>query len=337
MDFRFDRDDQAMIGAVAEVFQRDFPVARLRGGESDPAAWREAGTGGWLHAGLAEADGGLGLPDYLLCAFAREAGRALLVDAWVNNALILPRLITGIKDAAHRVAWLARQREHPGYVVADGRSADLRGEPGGAQWCYGVEAGWDAYAVAGPHLVRTVGATVELREVGGTALGVGTVRVSGGTETRAEIGTDEPRLAAIARDAALVHSAALVGLAERAVAITVDYVKIREQFGRPVGQFQAPKHMLADALVLSEVAWNACLYAALRGASEPDSHPASRVQSVEAVLAATRVMLQLHGGMGFTWDSDVHLYLKTALIGASRFGAREDHALALGRSLLGAA
>ena len=326
-----------MIGAVAEVFQRDFPVARLRGGASAPAAWREAATGGWLHAGLAEADGGLGLPDYLLCAFAREAGRALLVDAWVNNAVILPRLIAGIKDATERKAWLGRQSEQPGYLVADGRRADLRGESGGAEWCYGVEAGWDAYAVTGSHLIRTVGATVELREVGGTALGVGTLRVSGGTVTRADIEADGPRLAAIARDAALVHSAALVGLAERALSITVDYVKIREQFGRPVGQFQTPKHMLADAHVLSEVAWNACLYAALRGATEPESQIASRVQSVEAVLAATRVMLQLHGGIGFTWDSDVHLFIKTALIGASRFGSREDHALALGHSLLGAA
>lgn len=326
-----------MIGAVADVFQRDFPVARLRGEGSHPSAWLEAGRGGWLHAGLAETDGGLGLPDYLLCAFAREAGRSLLVDAWVNNAVILPRLISGIDDAADRKAWLARQREQPGYIVADGRSPDLRGDPGGADWCYGVEAAWDAYAVAGSQLTRTVGATVELREVGGTALGVGTVRVSGGTVARADIATDEPQLARIARDAALVHSAALVGLAERAVTITVDYVKIREQFGRPVGQFQVPKHMLADAHVLSEVAWNACLYAALRGASEPESHPASRVQSVEAVLAATRVMLQLHGGMGFTWDSDVHLYVKTALIGASRFGAHEDQTLALGHALLGAA
>lgn len=324
-----------MIGAVAEVFQRDFPLTRLRGAASDPSAWREAGTGGWLHAGIAESDGGLGLPAYLLCAFAREAGRSLLVDAWVNNALILPRLIASVNDAADRAAWLTRQREHPGFVLADGRRQDLRGEPGDTEWCYGVEAGWDAYSVAGSRLVRTIGADVDLRAVGGTALGVGTVRLTGGTITQAEVNDEELR--DIVRDAALLHSAALVGLAERAVSITVEYVKLREQFGRPVGQFQVPKHMLADVHVLNEVGWNACLYAALRGASEPESHAASRVQCVEAALASTRAMLQLHGGMGFTWESDVHFFLKTALIGASRFGAREDHALALGHSLLGAA
>ena len=94
--------------------------------------------------------------------------------------------------------------------------------------------------------------------------------------------------------------------------------------------------MLADVHVLNEVAWNACLYAALRGGNEPEAEDASRVQAAEAALAATRTMLQLHGGFGFTWESDVHFFLKTALTGALRFGSREERALSLGRRLASA-
>jgi alkylation response protein AidB-like acyl-CoA dehydrogenase len=136
------------------------------------------------------------------------------------------------------------------------------------------------------------------------------------------------------REALLLHSASLVGLAEEAVRRTVEYVKVREQFGRQIGRFQAVKHMLADVYVANEVAWNAVLYAALRSEEDDLASSVSRVQAVEAALAASKAMVQLHGGFGFTWEAEAHYFLKMALAGANRFGGRDRRALGVGRKLV---
>ncbi|MFF4320353.1 acyl-CoA dehydrogenase family protein [Streptomyces sp. NPDC001568] len=123
-------------------------------------------------------------------------------------------------------------------------------------------------------------------------------------------------LAATGRTAATVLAAEAVGAADRALARTVDYVRRREQFGRAVGSFQAVKHRLADLYVRVQAARSAAYYAAW----DPEQGPLALAQALEALRVTAGEGIQLHGGIGFTWEHDAHLYFKRAAADELLFG-----------------
>ena len=144
-----------------------------------------------------------------------------------------------------------------------------------------------------------------------------------------------------ALDAALTAGAAVlaaeqVGLAQRCLDMTLGYVKERRQFARPVGSFQALKHRLADVWVAVSQARAASRYAAACLATGPGVHPDAKVAvavakaycSETAVLAAQECV-QMHGGIGFTWEHPAHLYLKRAKADSIAFGTPDAHRAAL--------
>ena len=120
-----------------------------------------------------------------------------------------------------------------------------------------------------------------------------------------------------------------VGIAEAAMDLAVDYAKVRKQFDRAIGSFQAIKHTCADMLVHVESARSAAWYAAWAAAEAPEELPlAAAVAQATASEAAFRCAadgLQVHGGIGFTWESDVHLFLKRARAAQTLFGDVADH------------
>jgi alkylation response protein AidB-like acyl-CoA dehydrogenase len=124
--------------------------------------------------------------------------------------------------------------------------------------------------------------------------------------------------------AATATSAEMLGAADRVLEMTVAYAKDRVQFGRPIGGFQAVKHRCADMLVDVEGMRSATYYAAWAvGAADPDAHAAASVAKVWCSDAARRVMasgLQVHGGIGFTWEHDLHLFLKRSQLDQMAFG-----------------
>lgn len=128
-----------------------------------------------------------------------------------------------------------------------------------------------------------------------------------------------------------------VGAAERGLELTVEYARERVQFGRPIGSFQAVKHRLADAYVLVESARSAALGAAFAADEDPGALPrASAVaQSVcsEAFSAVAGEMIQLHGGIGITWEHDAHRYFKRAHGAGELFGAPAHHRARLAAGL----
>ena len=133
------------------------------------------------------------------------------------------------------------------------------------------------------------------------------------------IGGDGDGGAVIARvlDLACVAlSAEQVGAAERCLTMTVDYTKERVQFGRPIGSFQALKHRMADMLVLVESARSVSYAAAWAAAHEPARLPSlaatAKSYCSEAFFEVSAETIQLHGGIGFTWEHDAHLYFKRA-------------------------
>ena len=117
----------------------------------------------------------------------------------------------------------------------------------------------------------------------------------------------------------LLTAAEQLGTAARACELAVQHARTREQFGRPIGAFQAVQHLCAGMLVRVEVARAAVYAAAVTG--DPADIAAARLLADEAAVRGARDCLQVHGGMGFTWESDVHLYLKRAWVRARRPGS----------------
>jgi alkylation response protein AidB-like acyl-CoA dehydrogenase len=129
--------------------------------------------------------------------------------------------------------------------------------------------------------------------------------------------------------ASVAFSAELLGLASKALDMAVEYAKVREQFGKPIGSFQAVKHRCADMLVDVEGMRSAVYWAAwCVGAGDGDASIAASTAKAWCADASKRVLasaLQVHGGVGFTWEHDLHLYLKRAQLDQISFGDAAFH------------
>ncbi|MER7186847.1 acyl-CoA dehydrogenase family protein [Streptomyces hyaluromycini] len=133
--------------------------------------------------------------------------------------------------------------------------------------------------------------------------------------------------------AVLLTAAEQLGTATRACELAVQHARTRVQFGQPIGAFQAVKHLCADMLVRAETA-RAAVYAAAV-TSAPADIAAARLLADEAAVRGARDCLQVHGGMGFTWESEVHLHLKRTWVRAQRGGANAESEEMLAAELLG--
>ena len=129
--------------------------------------------------------------------------------------------------------------------------------------------------------------------------------------------------------AATLSSAEMLGAADRVLAMTVEYAKDRVQFGKPIGSFQAVKHMLADALVDVEGMRSTVYYAAWCAAADDGERSlAASMAKAWCSDASRRVMgvgLQVHGGIGFTWEHDMHLFVKRAQLDQVSYGDASFH------------
>jgi alkylation response protein AidB-like acyl-CoA dehydrogenase len=136
-------------------------------------------------------------------------------------------------------------------------------------------------------------------------------------------------LATALHRAAIALAAEQTGSAQMTLQITTSYVKERIQFGRPVGSFQAVKHRLADMLVRTEAAKSAMYYAACVANEDsvelPRAAATAKAYCSEAFLDCASDMIQLHGGIGFTWEHDAHLYFKRARAASTLLGTPQYH------------
>ncbi|MER5181655.1 acyl-CoA dehydrogenase family protein [Streptomyces sp. NPDC002896] len=137
---------------------------------------------------------------------------------------------------------------------------------------------------------------------------------------------------------AVLTAALQTGIAQGALDLAVRYVKERTQFGRPVGSFQAVKHLLADCLVRTDLA-RATVHAAALTIEAPETGDpdeaaaAAKVLADDAAVTGGRTCVQVHGGMGFTWEVLAHLYLKRAWLLETGYGSAHEHALRLAEAL----
>jgi alkylation response protein AidB-like acyl-CoA dehydrogenase len=149
---------------------------------------------------------------------------------------------------------------------------------------------------------------------------------------------DSDLLARWRLEGAVVTAAFLIGVAEACTDLSVAYAKERRQFDRPIGSFQAVKHLLADMVVRAEVA-RASVHAAACTLDDPEIGDVARavagakMLAGEAAITNGKTATQVHGGMGFTWEVDVHLYLKRAWVLDTVLGSVDDHADAVAATL----
>ncbi|MFE0191921.1 acyl-CoA dehydrogenase family protein [Streptomyces sp. NPDC058989] len=326
MDFQLTDDQRALRDGTRELLAGRFDRERLRAAVEDPAPdrtlWRELGAAGFFALRLPEAAGGvgLGLPEAALVF--EEAGRALLPGPLVACQLLAGAVdgvatgerIVGLCDGAREpVLW-----EHPGgcdeLVVVTGAATGAGVDAGGAQ---GRTIG--AFRSAPDQVSCAPFASVDPL----TPL----TRIAHAPRMTPLAGLDLPRLR---REAALLTAAQQLGSAARTVEMAVAHARERVQFGAPIGSFQAIKHLCAQMLVRAEIARSAVYAASVTGGG-PDVTGA-KLLADEAAVRNARDCLQVHGGMGFTWEADVHLHLKRAWLRAECWGtaAEAEEALAAG-------
>ncbi|MFJ9419922.1 acyl-CoA dehydrogenase family protein [Streptomyces sp. NPDC101227] len=327
-------------------------VRSLLARHPDESAWRPL-TEQIGVAGLAvpEEYGGAGCGALEIHVVMEELGRALAPVPFLGSAVLttqallasdegelLPALAEG--SAVGALAWAENGSWDPDAVRAGARRA-----AGGAWRLTGIKdhvldgADADVLIVA----ART-DAGVRLFQVAVDAPGLRRERlvpmdssrpqariVLDGAEGR-PLGADGDGARALrrARDLGCVALAAeQVGAAERCLELTVAYAGERVQFGRPIGSFQAVKHRLADAYVRVEAARSAALgaaFAAAEGAAELPRYAAvAKSACSEAFSAVAGEMIQLHGGIGITWEHDAHRYFKRAHGGGQLLGAPARH------------
>ncbi|WP_318197365.1 acyl-CoA dehydrogenase family protein [Streptomyces sp. MCL20-2] len=339
MDFQLSDDQRALRSGMRDllgaVFDRDrLRAAVERDGALDRSLWRELGAAGFFALRLPEEAGGvgLGLPEAVL--LFEEAGRALL-----PGPLVATHLAAGLVEGAAEgeAVVTAVTADLPVAHLAEADAAlvgtdALAGEPLAGEALRAF--------VAGARPVRSMDPLTPLHRAPTAApVAAGSRAASQRTPTdaeRAPAATERtPAHAGRFRfEAALLTAAEQLGSAARTTEAAVQHAGDREQFGSPIGSFQAVKHLCADMLARTEPARAAVYAAALTG--DPVEIAAAKLLADEAAVRNARDCLQIHGGMGFTWEADVHLHLKRAWLRASSWltGAGAEELLAAG---LGAA
>lgn len=325
MHFQLTKDQRALRDGTRELLAGRFGRDRLRAAVGDPALdralWRELGAAGFFALRLPEEAGGvgLGLPEAVLVL--EEAGRALLPGPLVACQL-LAGAVDGVAAGERIVALCEGEREpvlweHPAdcdelILVVGGAGRSAHGSGGGTGGAQGRTGG--ACRSAADRVACAPFASVDPL----TPL----ARVTDLPRTE-PLALDVPRLR---REATLLTAAQQLGSAARTVEMAVRHARAREQFGAPVGSFQAIKHLCAQMLVRAEMARSA-VYAAAVTESALDV-TAAKLLADEAAVGNARDCVQVHGGMGFTWEADVHLHLKRAWLRAARWEvAREAEEL----------
>jgi alkylation response protein AidB-like acyl-CoA dehydrogenase len=334
VNFDFTDEQFALRDTARDFFANESSPAHVRAcwdsetGRS-PELWRKMAETGFVGLTVPEEHGGLGMNEVDLVLILAEAGYAGLPEPLLETTAIGAPLLTEAGTDEQQKTWLPRIAAGEAVVtvqlggaalVADAHIADL----------LLVERGSALYAVPSERFTATAQPSID------GARRVSTVEADLTDDLRMTGGAAE---AARAFDRAAAGAAAVLnGISQRMLDMTVSYVKERHQFGRPVGSFQAVKHKLAETLLLVETSKAAGWYAAYAIANELDdrSTAASVAKSYagEAEHKANYESLQCHGGIGFTWEHDLHLWLKRGKALSQAYGNARFHRSRLADAIL---
>lgn len=357
--------------SVAGFVGRDVSVVRarsLRGtaAEYDGAMWRQMAGLGWLGILVPEAHGGLGLGLPEMGIVARGLARALAPEPLVASAVMATTALAGGSETvvSEQLPRIVAGEIAP--VLAWQEAAGGCGDELPMLRAYALEGGYRLRGVkrfvagaaqASAFLVSALAdESLALFWVARDAPGVGlelepladgrqfgTLTLTDALVSSEQVVARGPQAAdALARSldyGRAIASAELCGVAERALELSLDYLKTRVQFGKPIGSFQALQHRAVDLYIQKELA-DAVLEQVL-GTLGEEADTASRAalasrlkaRCSDAALQITREAIQLHGAIGFTEDCDIGLYLKRALVLSAWLGSAAQHRRRYARSL----
>lgn len=325
MNFDFTEDQHEIRRTARELLAARSPFAKVRehaeAGTYDDALSKELGELGWPGIAVAEEHGGQGLGLVELVILLEALGEACAAVPLRGSALAA-LFIEYAGSSDQQAEWL------PGLA-----SGALRGAVG--EWADGVAplvpdaVGADVLVLIDPDgmasLVAADDATVEPVNAIDPTRRYGKVVVAdeGGMDLLAGDTSEALRCAEVA------VAAGLVGATQRALDLTVAYVKDRKQFGVPIGSFQAVGHKAAQMLFDTEGARSATLFGAWAADADQDQLPLAAAIAKAAASAGgratTAAAIQLHGGIGFTWEADLHWLYKRAQLDAAFLGGPGTH------------
>lgn len=368
MQFELSSDQQALQAAARNLLDGYASPAAVRtviddGGGLDAKLWSAMIGQGWPGIAVPEANGGLGLGWVELAVLLEQTGAHAAPSPFLQQAVALEALVRSERDDDAINGWIDRLVD--GEAIATVTAKPVMAAPGVGP--DGVErwtvTGTPEPAVFGPPAHIAIVLAHDATDPTGDGVTVGDLRVFlvdlriDGRPIEREPAMDLTRelgwlrldrtpavllggteLASTILDlGAVAYSCEMLGAASRALDLSVEYAKEREQFGRPIGSFQAVKHRCADMLVDVEGMRSSAYYAAwCIAADDPDRSVAASTAKTWCSDAAKRVMasaLQVHGGIGFTWECDVHIFLKRAQLDQISFGDATFHRARLGQLL----
>lgn len=314
MDFELSSDQEALVEGIADFCAGRFSIETIRGladqGGVDPARWQELVDMGVIGLVTPESANGIGLGWADAVLVFEQLGRHVLPGPILTSMLAAP-WVPEVLDGSARVAII----ERPGSGSAMVEYLDVV----------------DTLLVLDEAGIHRIAAS----EVDGL-----TQPVPLDPLTPVSIVADLPpgervadanAAAQVRTQGALLTAALQLGLAAGATDLAVSYAKDRQQFGKPIGQFQAVKHLCAEMITQVELA-RAAVYSAGVMMDTPEVGDPVEAASVAAIVAAHagdfcgKNGIQVHGGMGYTWEVDAHLFLKRSWVLDHAFGSADDHA-----------
>jgi alkylation response protein AidB-like acyl-CoA dehydrogenase len=324
MDFRLDDQQLELQDTVRRFCAERFPTERIAQREAmavDRSAWREMADLGVFGLLVPARDGGLGL-GALEAAIAFEQLGAHLVSGPTLWSALAARYVDGVASGDRLIGGVEQDANGEPVVVEYAREIDallvLRGD--GAWMCAGADLpSFDALTPLDP--LTPVGRTDAVPR----GVRVGDVR-------------DAARMRLLGT---VLSASMLLGVSGAALEVARCYALDREQFGVPIGSFQAIQHLLADMYVRTALARSAT-YAAAALLDDPEigdpllASASAKLLAGEAAVENARAAIQVHGGIGFTWETLPNYLLKRAWVLENGFGDAETHAWAISASLEGA-
>jgi alkylation response protein AidB-like acyl-CoA dehydrogenase len=368
MNFGFSEEQELLRSTARKFFDNECPSTVVRALMDSPEGmtpelWSRIAEQGWLGLVYPEEFGGLGLGFVDLVVLLEEMGRAVLPGPYFSTVLLGGLAILEAGREQHKRAWLSRLTggearvslawmEPSAVLPPDGitlraEQRDGRFVLSGTKLFVPDAHTADAIVVAartGPEagsegvtlflverdapglsvtLLPTMDQTRKLCEVALNGVGVDAGGVLGG------VGEGWPVLDRVLDRATVGLCAEMCGGAQKVLDMTVEYAKIRQAFGRPIGSYQGVKHRAADMLVEVENSKSITYYAAWAvDEGAPDCKLAVSMAKAYVSDAYRRMAaagIQLHGGIGFTWEHDLHLYFKRAKGSEFTFGDATHH------------
>ena len=357
MQFGLNDDQIALRDSAREFFAGECAPATVRrlletDTGHDPALWSQLAAQGYTGIILDEAYGGIGLGVVELVLLMEEAGRALLPGPLFSTVALAGAAIDGCGSDAQKRRYLPPIGRGEACATLALLESDASWDRSALRMCgssgrltgatlFVTDAAVAQFIVVvasdGAYVVEAGGAGVRIESMAGIDP---TRRVYGVTfeDASAEPLAHPAGLTRALGVATTAVVAEMVGGMQRTLDITVEYARTRKQFGKPIGAFQAVQHQCADMYLETESARSAVYYAAWALQEQaPDAAAAVAIAKLYASDAARAVGnrgIQVHGGMGFTWESDLHLYYRRAKASETMLGDATFHRERLARLVI---